>query len=668
MASQQSARRVTRGRIKRHTVDGDVQASAPAHAALGERVHILPADTASLMGFGAGTDSDEEVAAALEREHSERVDPSEIRRSQGDEGALEDSTDVHTYLDHGQGRVVQEAAFDCHLSLPGESERTPAGTDTEYEPALSADEDHNTVVAVATRETVQRAAAAGPHPTSRVLMHSGSAQGASNVVAQRKRSAAAQGPRQEAAQNLEPSAGAQRQRFAAPGLPRAENVQQYAGHQADADGSPQPPVSARAPEQEPEPRPPPVITGPELYDSARRPKGRLTRTRDFVVPSPVQHAAAQEVAAGDRRQRAGKYHSQDELLPLEAPDENDPYQRAGEHRDPQGHYRQRESGLRMPLFDGGDWAGFISQFEACSEYYGWTEKTKSIRLYTSIIGEARKSLGSAQAGAWSFARLKKHMEVRFGKNKVFAQIQAELFARQRRPDQSLYAYHDEIIAAANTANIPDDQRTQLVYTAFVYGLRSNKHMHRWVSRRDKVGTIESALELAEAYEDEYGPESVLQSLPVSVNARDSTGNSLAVALPSANTKSAAVCVDAVEIQGDTSLAQQMTAGFQKMENQLTKQFETIDTRLGAVEKYQADQVRRWEDRKSRNQQRRDHKRARRWNDNPDSQRSADVSVRETSDDKPRKSKHYSGRQSPRKGKPEVNARASAPADDQSGDE
>ena len=180
-----------------------------------------------------------------------------------------------------------------------------------------------------------------------------------------------------------------------------------------------------------------------------------------------------------------KHHSREVLLPLEVPDENDPYIDLGMARDDdQEQHRPRESGLRMPLFDGGDWAGFISQFEACSAYYGWKDKTKAIRLYTSIVGNARKSLGTARAGTWSFARLKRHMEVRYGKNKVFATIQEELFSRQRQPNQTLYAFHDEIVAAANTANISDDQRTQLVYTAFVYGLRSNKHMHRWVSRRD----------------------------------------------------------------------------------------------------------------------------------------------------------------------------------------
>ena len=51
-----------------------------------------------------------------------------------------------------------------------------------------------------------------------------------------------------------------------------------------------------------------------------------------------------------------------------------------------------------------------------------------------------------------------------------------------------------------------------------------------MTRRDTIGTIESALEIAEIYEEEFGRDSILQSRPVTVNARDSAGNLLAVRL------------------------------------------------------------------------------------------------------------------------------------------
>ena len=184
-------------------------------------------------------------------------------------------------------------------------------------------------------------------------------------------------------------------------------------------------------------------------------------------------------------------------------------------------------------------------------------------------------------------------------------------------------------------------------------------MHRWLSRRDTVGTIGSALELAEAYEDEYGGESVLQSLPVTVNARDSTGNPLAVALPVAPDTST-VSVNAVQLgKGDKSFAVQIANDFQQMEAQITKQFATIDTRLGAVEKFQTELTRRWEERRNRNQQRRDNKRAQKY------QSRNNTNERDQSEHK--NLKLYKKQGSKTSG-PEVNVRDSKPADQTAADE
>ena len=100
---------------------------------------------------------------------------------------------------------------------------------------------------------------------------------------------------------------------------------------------------------------------------------------------------------------------------------------------------------------------------------------------------------------------------------------------------------------------------------------------------------------------------MLQSLLVTVNARDSTGNPVAVALPAVSNT---VSVNAVQLgKGHKSLAVQMANGFQEMGAQITKQFANIDTRLRAVSKFQTEQTRRLEERRNRNQQRRDNKRA-----------------------------------------------------------
>ena len=51
------------------------------------------------------------------------------------------------------------------------------------------------------------------------------------------------------------------------------------------------------------------------------------------------------------------------------------------------------------------------------------------------------------------------------------------------------------------------------------GLRSNKHMHRWVARRKNCGTTDSALELAGMYEDKFSASVTQQTPIVTVNTR-----------------------------------------------------------------------------------------------------------------------------------------------------
>ena len=155
---------------------------------------------------------------------------------------------------------------------------------------------------------------------------------------------------------------------------------------------------------------------------------------------------------------------------------------------------------------------------------------------------------------------------------------------------------------------------------------------------------------------------MLQSLPITVNARDSTGNPLAVALPTISDTNT-VSVNAVQLgQGDKSLALQMANGFQQMEAQITKQFATIDTRLGAVEKFQTEQTRRWEERRDRNQQRRDNKRAQNYQSNNNS------NGRGNGDRSEYRNSKFNRKQGSKKPDPEVNVRDSQSTDQPAADE
>ena len=395
----------------------------------------------------------------------------------------------------------------------------------------------------------------------------------------------------------------------------------------------------------------------------RRGRCRHTRVCAPAVVMARTHQRAKEAAAGDQNIKSQKPRQAEVLLPLKAPSDEDSYVQYNTTERSRGRYQPHESGLRMPLFDGGDWAGFMSQFEACINYYGWTEKTKTIRLYTSIVGAARKTLGAVNTSTWTYAQLKKHMEVRYGKSKVYAQIQSELLSRTRKPGQALHEYYDELVATSYTANIPEVKRVELIHTAFVFGLRGNQHMHRWVTKREEEATIEAALEAAELYEDEYGSEPVLQSRPVTVNARDTTGNTMAVALLGNEATDRAmntVSVDAVSAEAvDSTAPTTFTNEFKQLRSFITQKFETLDSRLGGVEQWQTNQVKRWKENAEKRKKFRDGNRAKNYNNkngNSNGQSQGYNGPRQNGNNDGGRNDHQSSKNNKQSSEPEVNTR------------
>ena len=213
-----------------------------------------------------------------------------------------------------------------------------------------------------------------------------------------------------------------------------------------------------------------------------------------------------------------------------------------------------------------------------------------MRLAASIVGAARRSLSPTQIAHWSYNTLKQHLETRYGKNASAVQNYDRLSDIVRRPDQNLQQYYDSISRTVETANMPYAERDKLVYSAFMHGLRSNKHMHRWVARRENRGTIDSALELAATYEDEFGASVTSQRPVVTVNTR-----SVAQRPTQSASSSPDVCQTSRRVsQGPhMPLNTQITTGFRKLQKQLYTHFMSVNNRLRAVENYQRGQARRW---------------------------------------------------------------------------
>ena len=624
MSTPSQNRRLTRSSLRRQTTEEDDLICGDEIQQTERGVHIY--DGLSSASEPECIESENEAAAVQTRQRSERraggqpgVRPGAAQQRRADDDERASVKLAWKLASRDAGIQLEEPLTSADEASQDELERC---AETEYESAQSAEEDRDTVVDVETR-----GAAAYGNPVMLISPHQTDEQVERAIGAYNELRNAAQtcsrGSRAriiELPDDVPIKVSASRDTCSPPRLSPRPSMDRS----ADRAAAQQEQDEAVRLEQERD--------AARRDNSQRRRKSRHTQMHVAAPAAPEEHLRQRAAAAGDQRIKRSKApplrRERPTYLPLSLPDDDD----VGGEASPREKFYSRERGLRMPLFDGKDWAGFMSQFEACINYYGWTEKTKTIRLYTSIVGEARQTLGAVGASNWSFSQLKRHMEVRYGKSKVYAQIQAELLQHVRKPEQTLHMYHDELVAASRTANISEQQRAELVHTAFVFGLRNNQHMHRWVTRHEREPTLEAALLAAEEYEEEYGSEPVFQSLPISVNARDSTGNPLAVALVGADNGSAAastVSVNAVQTEeADDSMKKWMNKEFKQMSSTLQSRFDKLDTRLAGVEKWQADQIQYFKDRAAKNRAERE-RRNKEWkekknnsNNNANQQRSS----------------------------------------------
>ena len=246
----------------------------------------------------------------------------------------------------------------------------------------------------------------------------------------------------------------------------------------------------------------------------------------------------------------------------------------------------------VPLFDGRDWPGFMSKFRECARHYKWSDHVKARRLHTSIVGDARKAIGLATGANWSYYQLKRHLEQRYGNyNAAFTRLQQKLFVRRRRPGQSLVDFYEELVATASAANLSSSLRERLVYTAFLYGLYPDSHMYHWIARREQKGTVENALGIAAAYEQEFHAPIQRQPPMVTVNARNVQQNSkLGRYSPNSSPR-------VMPAAGDgRSLCAQMADGFKKLETHVSTKVAGLDNRLQTVESFQREHMRKLRDR------------------------------------------------------------------------
>ena len=110
-----------------------------------------------------------------------------------------------------------------------------------------------------------------------------------------------------------------------------------------------------------------------------------------------------------------------------------------------------------PVVKGQGWVGFKQQFERLANHFKWSDEDKAVRLLTAIEDEGADALAVVDTSTLSYDELVLHLEKRYDKKKVCAQVLSELSSIHRKPGQSLTDFHDQVVRIARTATLTPAQ-------------------------------------------------------------------------------------------------------------------------------------------------------------------------------------------------------------------
>jgi len=137
---------------------------------------------------------------------------------------------------------------------------------------------------------------------------------------------------------------------------------------------------------------------------------------------------------------------------------------------------------------------YISQFESCAAWNGWTERQKAQQLYMSLRGRARGVI--RQANEWqtiTYYDLVRRLEGLFsGQEELYL---AQLRSRQQQPQESLQDFAQAIrkLTDGAYAGMPEDSRNRIARDYFMDNLRDRElrsaiHLSRPVTMEDAFRT------------------------------------------------------------------------------------------------------------------------------------------------------------------------------------
>ena len=162
--------------------------------------------------------------------------------------------------------------------------------------------------------------------------------------------------------------------------------------------------------------------------------------------------------------------------------------------------------LPPPVFNGRDFDVFKTRFETAAEHNQYDEQELKTHLTYALTGEALTVLKDAGVDQdhWGYEDMIKCLEVRYGRNRARCDIWHTIQKKVRGKKQSVHHYADELKSLIGSAKMMPHVAVHLAYVSFINGLSTTPDVHAHVLRKDKVGTITSAIAIAAKYERDHG--------------------------------------------------------------------------------------------------------------------------------------------------------------------
>ena len=161
-----------------------------------------------------------------------------------------------------------------------------------------------------------------------------------------------------------------------------------------------------------------------------------------------------------------------------------------------------QKSIKLTTYDGTyPWPLFYRLFEDCSEFNGWDEAERVIRLKVALQGPAQQILWTDGRVKWTSEELLSELAKRFSPESQVDHYRAMLFARKRNRGETIENLGQDIarIAAQAFPGPRDETKEILAVDAFLRAI-GNPDMGFHMRRTASVKTLADAICYASQYE------------------------------------------------------------------------------------------------------------------------------------------------------------------------